>query len=58
MDHLTATVVLLAVKQAGEEVVVGPKAWPWARHCCHRKGIVVFVLLAMAKQKLLEPGLA
>ena len=59
MGHLTATVVLLAAGQAGEEVVVvGWQAWPWARHCCHQRVIVVFVLAgAMAEQMPLEPTL-
>ena len=47
--------VLLAVRQAREEVVVG-QAWPWARHCCHRRVIVAFIQ-ASAEQVPLEPKL-
>ena len=50
--HLVATAALLAVEQAGEEVVV-EQAWPWARHCYHRRVIVAFTL-ASAEQVQLE----
>ena len=53
--HLFAAVVLLAVGQAREEVVV-EQAWPWARHCCHRRVIVAFIQ-ASAEQVPLEPKL-
>ena len=48
--------VLLAVGQAEEEVVVAEQAWPWARHYYHRRVIVAFIL-ASAEQVLLEPRL-
>ena len=54
--HLFAAVVLLAVGQAREEVVVVEQAWPWARHCCHQRVIVAFIQ-ASAEQVQLEPRL-
>ena len=48
--------VLLAVEQAGEEAVIAEQAWPWARHCYHRRVIVAFIL-ASVEQVLLEPRL-
>ena len=48
--------VLLAVGQAEEEAVIAEQAWPWARHCYHRRVIVAFIL-ASAEQVLLEPRL-
>ena len=54
--HLPATAVLLAVGLTGVEVVVAKQAWPWAKHCCHRKVIVAFVLVS-AEQVPPEPML-
>jgi len=49
-------VVLLAIEQAGEEAVIAEQAWPWARHCYHRRVTVAFIL-ASVEQVPLEPRL-
>lgn len=48
--------VLLAIEQAGEEAVIAEQAWPWARHCYHRRVTVAFIL-ASVEQVPLEPRL-
>ena len=55
MGHRSATGALSAVEQAGEEVAVERRAWPWARHRRHRRAIAISAL--MAEQVPLEPGL-